>query len=58
MYNTQEGSVTRVEFKFRTAEGQSGDVLVYVVPTVGPKTAQMQTIKIKPLSLHRKIVDR
>jgi hypothetical protein len=47
-------NVTRVEIKLRTSEGQTGNLLVYVMPK-GSSTCQALDIELKPLSLHERI---
>jgi len=42
--------------KIRTSEGQSGNLLVYVVPRGGdPATCQVLDVELKPLNLHERI---
>jgi len=50
-----QDSVSRLEMKLRTIEGQFGTLQVYVIPRVTPKTCQVQSYSIKPLSLHQRV---
>lgn len=45
----------RVEILIRTVEGQFGQVEVYIIPKLTPKTSQMISFPIKPLSLHERL---
>lgn len=47
-----QGQVTRMEILYRTAEGQAGDIEVFVVASISPKTAKSLHIPVKPLNLH------
>jgi Bardet-Biedl syndrome 7 protein len=53
-YRCQDAT-NRIEIKIRTVEGQHGNLKVYVIPKLTPKTCQMAEIHIKPLSLHAKV---
>lgn len=53
-YRCQDAT-NRIEIKIRTVEGQHGNLKVYVIPKLTPKTCQMTEIHIKPLSLHAKV---
>ncbi|XP_053670850.1 Bardet-Biedl syndrome 7 protein-like [Anopheles nili] len=45
-------NTNRIELKFRTIEGQSGTLQVYITPNLQPKCCQLKRYPIKPLSLH------
>lgn len=49
-----QSNTTRLEVKIRSIEGQYGKVRAYITPRVQPKTCQMRTYMIKPLSLHQR----
>lgn len=53
-YRCQE-EVNRLEMRVRTVEGQYGELKVIVVAKMVPKTAQLVTLDIKPLSLHHRL---
>ena len=44
----------RVEVKFRSAEGDGGEMFVTVVACREPKAAQVLRVPLKPLSMHRR----
>lgn len=46
--------MSRVEIKLRTSEGQTGNLMVYVLPK-GSSTCQVIDVELKPLSLHERI---
>eukprot|EP00756_Hemistasia_phaeocysticola_P040760 Hpha_TRINITY_DN16881_c2_g18::TRINITY_DN16881_c2_g18_i1::g.149502::m.149502/K16749/BBS7; Bardet-Biedl syndrome 7 protein len=48
-------STTRMEVKVRTVEGQYGTLRAFVIPFLSPKTCQLSTYDIKPLSLHQRL---
>lgn len=48
-------STTRIEVKVRTVEGQYGTLRAFVIPFLSPKTCQLSTYDIKPLSLHQRL---
>ena len=48
-------NVSRAEIRYRTAEGESGDVVLGVVATLEPKMSQVTRVTIKPLSLHHRV---
>lgn len=50
-----DSSYTHFEVKFRSTEGQSGNIQLYMVPTLEPKIAQLVKFDLKPLSLHEKV---
>ncbi|CAG9334313.1 unnamed protein product [Blepharisma stoltei] len=50
-----DSSFTHFEMKFRSTEGQSGDIQLYIIPTLEPKIAQLLKFDLKPLSLHEKV---
>ncbi|XP_053685731.1 Bardet-Biedl syndrome 7 protein homolog [Sabethes cyaneus] len=47
-----QANTNRVDLKFRTVEGQSGTLQVYITPNLQPKCCQLKRYPIKPLSLH------
>eukprot|EP01138_Halocafeteria_seosinensis_P002815 gb/GECG01002876.1/.p1 GENE.gb/GECG01002876.1/~~gb/GECG01002876.1/.p1 ORF type:complete len:814 (+),score=106.42 gb/GECG01002876.1/:1-2442(+) len=47
-----QGQTNRMELQYRTAEGQAGDIEVFIVASVKPKTAKSIKIPVKPLNLH------
>jgi len=47
-----QANTTRIEIKIRTIEGQYGTLTAYVTPRIQPKCCQVQTYKVRPLSLH------
>lgn len=51
-------SVNRMEMKIRTIEGQYGTLEAFVIPKLSPKTAQLATYQIRPLSLHQRLVEK
>eukprot|EP01062_Namystynia_karyoxenos_P068211 TRINITY_DN6256_c0_g1_i1.p1 TRINITY_DN6256_c0_g1~~TRINITY_DN6256_c0_g1_i1.p1 ORF type:complete len:783 (+),score=313.24 TRINITY_DN6256_c0_g1_i1:113-2350(+) len=48
-------STTRMEMKVRTVEGQYGILRAFIIPFLSPKTCQLCTYNIKPLSLHQRL---
>eukprot|EP01052_Picozoa_sp_SAG31_P003392 SAG31_NODE_130_length_23424_cov_45.648802_4_plen_794_part_00 len=55
-YRCQE-SARQMKLKIRAVEGAHGDITVYVIPHVSPKTCQSVIYHIKPLSLHVRVQD-
>jgi hypothetical protein len=53
-YRIIQNNVNKFEIRLRTIEGKSGNIYCYVIPNAIPKTCQVITIPIKPLSLHEK----
>eukprot|EP00906_Rhabdomonas_costata_P037409 RCo052665 len=51
-------STNRVEIRIRSVEGQSGTLQAFVIPTLTPKTAQMASYQIRPLSLHQRLTEK
>jgi Bardet-Biedl syndrome 7 protein len=49
------GPTNRIEIKLATTEGVSGTLRAYVIPRLTPKTSQMASYAIKPLSLHQRL---
>ncbi len=48
--------INRVEVKIRASEGQSGNLLVFVIPRGGDMvTCQVLDVELKPLNLHERI---
>ena len=47
-----QSNTTRLEVKVRTVEGQYGQMRIYIISRVTPKTCQLKVYPIKPLSLH------
>uniref|UniRef100_A0A182K4S1 RWD domain-containing protein n=1 Tax=Anopheles christyi TaxID=43041 RepID=A0A182K4S1_9DIPT len=45
-------NTNRIDLKFRTIEGQTGTLQVYITPNLQPKCCQLKRYPIKPLSLH------
>eukprot|EP00759_Apiculatamorpha_spiralis_P033810 PhF_6_TR35006/c0_g4_i1/m.50926/K16749/BBS7; Bardet-Biedl syndrome 7 protein len=56
MYRLSETS-HRFQLRVRALEGQLGTLRVFVIPTTQPKTAQLRTYTIKPLSLHHRLTE-
>ena len=48
-------STSRIEMKVRTVEGQHGTLEAFIIPFLTPKTCQMTSYSIKPLSLHQRL---
>nr|XP_018917653.1 PREDICTED: Bardet-Biedl syndrome 7 protein homolog [Bemisia tabaci] len=48
-------NTTRLELRFKTTEGQSGMMRVYITPLVHPKCCSVRQYHIKPLSHHARI---
>jgi Bardet-Biedl syndrome 7 protein len=42
----------RVEFKFRSIEGQHGTLQLYITPNLQPKCCELKRFPIRPLALH------
>ncbi len=53
-YRFVDSNVLKFEMKFRTIEGQYGDLNCFVIPHANPKTCQAFSIPIKPLNLHER----
>lgn len=53
-YRCQD-TVTRIDTRFRTMEGQHGAINAMVVANVDPKSAQVLKFNVKPLSLHTRL---
>ena len=49
-----QANTTRLELKIRSIEGQHGTLQVYITPRLQPKTCQLRSYPIKPLSLHQR----
>ncbi|XP_076467410.1 BBSome complex member BBS7-like [Babylonia areolata] len=49
-----QANTTRLELKIRSIEGQHGNLQAYITPRLQPKTCQLRTYPIKPLSLHQR----
>ncbi|ODM95967.1 Bardet-Biedl syndrome 7 protein [Orchesella cincta] len=47
-----QANTTRIEVRLRTIEGQQGTIQAYVTPRIQPKSCQVRSFTIKPLSLH------
>ena len=47
-----QANTTRLEIKIRTIEVQYGKLTAYVPPRLQPKCCQVQSYKVRPLSLH------
>ncbi|XP_049544780.1 Bardet-Biedl syndrome 7 protein-like [Anopheles darlingi] len=45
-------NTNRIDLMFRTIEGQTGTLQVYITPNLQPKCCQLKRYHIKPLSLH------
>uniref|UniRef100_A0A8W7PJF4 Bardet-Biedl syndrome 7 protein homolog n=1 Tax=Anopheles coluzzii TaxID=1518534 RepID=A0A8W7PJF4_ANOCL len=45
-------NTNRIDLKFRTIEGQTGTLQVYITPNLQPKCCQLKRYPIAPLSLH------
>jgi len=56
-YRFVENNVSKFEIKLRTVEGQYGDLNCFVIPNANPKTCQVISIPIKPLSLHERLIE-
>ncbi|VDK82988.1 unnamed protein product [Litomosoides sigmodontis] len=50
-----QASTTRIEIKIRSVEGQYGYLQAYVCPKIHPKTCQVRSYEIKPLSLYQRV---
>lgn len=48
-------NTTRLEIHIRSIEGQYGQMRVYVMNRLNPKSCQLKTYQIRPLSLHKRI---
>eukprot|EP00659_Diplonema_papillatum_P001564 gene1564-2346_t len=46
---------SRVSLKVRTTEGQHGAIHAFIMPQLEPKTCQMTSYEVKPLSLHQRL---
>ena len=51
----EEQSLTRVEVKLRTSEGQTGHLNVLVIPKAQSRTCQHLDVPLKPLNLHERV---
>lgn len=49
-----EGQNRKVILRFRTVEGQAGNVRCFIIPTASPRSAQMREFSVRPLSLHQR----
>lgn len=45
-------STNRIDLKYRTVEGQYGNLQIYITPNIQPKCCQLKKYWIHPLSLH------
>eukprot|EP01012_Entosiphon_sulcatum_P007894 TRINITY_DN14132_c0_g1_i1.p1 TRINITY_DN14132_c0_g1~~TRINITY_DN14132_c0_g1_i1.p1 ORF type:complete len:738 (+),score=190.13 TRINITY_DN14132_c0_g1_i1:22-2214(+) len=50
-------STNRMEIKLRTVEGQYGTLQAFIIPLLSPKTAQLASYQVRPLSLHQRLSD-
>ena len=50
-----QDNVSRAEIRYRTAEGESGEIMLGVVAKLEPKMSQISKMTIKPLSLHHRV---
>lgn len=47
-----QANVTRIELRVKIDEGTHGPVVVYICPKTHPKTVQIRSYEVKPLSSH------
>jgi len=57
IYRSTE-TISRMEIKVRTVEGQHGTLQAFVIPKLSPKTAQLAAYDIRPLSLHQRLTQK
>ncbi|WKX93230.1 hypothetical protein Q1695_010909 [Nippostrongylus brasiliensis] len=50
-----QANVSRIELRVKVDEGTHGPVVVYVCPKTHPKTVQIRSYEIKPLSSHSRV---
>ncbi|EYC05785.1 hypothetical protein Y032_0080g1357 [Ancylostoma ceylanicum] len=50
-----QANVTRIELRVKVDEGTYGPVVVYVCPKIHPKTVQIRSYEVKPLSSHTRV---
>jgi Bardet-Biedl syndrome 7 protein len=53
-----QSNTNRLEAKIRTVEGQYGNMRVYVISRVSPKTGQLKVYPLKPLSHHKRTYEQ
>ncbi|KAI1303141.1 Bardet-Biedl syndrome 7 protein [Halotydeus destructor] len=49
-----QSNTTRLEIKIRSVEGQYGQLRIYIITRITPKSCQVKYYEIKPLSLHKR----
>lgn len=51
-------STNRMDIKIRSVEGQFGTLQAFIIPALSPKTAQLASYQIRPLSLHQRLTEK
>jgi Bardet-Biedl syndrome 7 protein len=47
--------MSRVQLRVKLTEGQAGELLAYIIPNHSPKSAQIVSFQLQPLSMHFRI---
>jgi Bardet-Biedl syndrome 7 protein len=55
VYKNHDATVKRVQLQFRPVEGQYGDINVYVLPQMQPRSALKRAFFVPALSLHQRV---
>ncbi|KAK6018604.1 hypothetical protein OSTOST_15807 [Ostertagia ostertagi] len=50
-----QANVSRIELRVKVDEGTHGPVVVYICPKTHPKTVQIRSYEVKPLSSHNRV---
>ncbi|XGW11638.1 hypothetical protein V3C99_012819 [Haemonchus contortus] len=50
-----QANVSRIELRVKVDEGTHGSVVVYICPKTHPKTVQIRSYEVKPLSSHNRV---
>ncbi|KAK6733608.1 hypothetical protein RB195_017390 [Necator americanus] len=50
-----QANVSRIELRVKVDEGTYGPVVVYICPKIHPKTVQIRSYEVKPLSSHTRV---
>ncbi|KAK5980772.1 Bardet-Biedl syndrome 7 protein [Trichostrongylus colubriformis] len=50
-----QANVSRIELRVKVDEGTHGPVVVYICPKAHPKTVQIRSYEVKPLSSHNQV---
>ncbi|CAJ0608257.1 unnamed protein product [Cylicocyclus nassatus] len=50
-----QANVSRIELRVKVDEGTHGSIVVYVCPKIHPKTVQIRSYEVKPLSSHTRV---